>query len=192
MGKASKKKNEFRHSNGSSGVSSRGSSQGQIDEAVSRASTLKTHPSTVAAPSASSSPTSSKTPRRRSPNWGGRRANQTGRPKLYDSDDERLAAAAARRRNARATAKNPVAKQSGRPQKEGPKNSWGGARSGAGRPLHYTTGEERRARDSELSQQSSARRKARTEADRLIELRSENWQRFSSKAADENPSRKLT
>jgi len=190
MGKASRKNKDRRHSNGSSKVSSRGLSQGETDGVVSRASELQTRPSTVAVPSASSSTSSSKASRWRSPNWGGRRANQTGRPKLYDSDEERLAAAAARRRISRAAAKNPPAKQRERPPKEKPKKSWGGARSGAGRHLLYKTREERRARDSELSQQSSARRKARTETDRLIELAHQNWQRFSSATTDENPSRK--
>jgi len=190
MGKASRKKNERRHSNGTSGVSSRGSSQGQTGGVVSRTSALQTHPSRFAAPSASSSPKSSKAPRQTSPNWGGRRANQTGRPKLYGSDEERLAAAAARRRTARAAAKNPAAKQLGLPPKEGSISSWGGARSRAGRPLIYTTREERRARASELSQQSSARRKARTEADPRIELPRQNWQRFSSTTLDEIPPRK--
>lgn len=190
MGKASRKKNERRRPNGSSGVSSRGSLQGETDAVVSRTSALKIRPSAVAAPSASSSPSSSMGTRRRSPNWGGRRANQTGRPKLYGSDEERLAAAAVRRRTSRAADEKPPAKKSRQPPKEKSKKSWGGARSGAGRPLLYTTREERRARDSELSQQSSARRNARTDTDRLIELPRQNWQRFSINIPDENPSRK--
>jgi hypothetical protein len=88
---------------------------------------------------------------------------------LYDSDEARRAAAAARRRAARAATKNPSSTPRARPTKEILKNSWGGARKGAGRPLLYKTPEERRARNREISRQSFERWIAIPENARFVE-----------------------
>jgi|GEM_PF-2848088 len=150
-------------------VSSRGSSSQRTDILASE--DVRPHPS-LAEIEGVPTPQSSNSrglPIQRSANWGGRRENQTGRPKLYTSDEERRAAAAARRRATRAAEKNPPPVSRGRPPKERPKNSWGGARNGAGRPLLYKSPEERRARNREISRQSFERWIAIPENARLVE-----------------------
>lgn len=93
----------------------------------------------------------------KSPNWGGRRPNQTGRPRIYQSDEERRAAAASRRRAARASAKAGTPKLTAVPRDVPSRSSWGGARPGAGRPMIFKTPEERRRRNRELSRESALR-----------------------------------
>ena len=163
MGKASRKKRERRYAKTPTEVSSRGSFREQADVTPEK-SVSGARPNESTTP-----PILSEASKLRSANWGGRRVNQIGRPRLYDNDEERRAAAAARRKVARAAAKNPPPKPRDRPPKKEPGSSWGGARSGAGRPLIYKTKEERRARNSELSQQSSAQRGTPREAARFVE-----------------------
>lgn len=122
-------------------------------------------------------------PKIRSPNWGGPRSNQTGRPKLYHSDEERRVAAAARRRAGR---ENPggLPTVSAVLQKQSPgKTSWGGARAGAGRPLIYKTQEERNARNMELKRQRSIRRWANPEYVRRYEETRAKRQEFTARRA---------
>jgi hypothetical protein len=181
MGKASRKKKERRSTNTEAGVSSRGSFQGQSGVAAEKTFSCACSNTGVM------SPLLSETSKPRSANWGGRRTNQTGRPKLYDSDEERLAAAAARRRAMRSGVNNPPPKRRGRPPTEEPKSTWGGVRSGSGRPLIYKTREERLARNNELSKQNSARWRARKDVVRLIENSPQDWRRFSIRTNDVNP-----
>ena len=155
MGKASRRKKDRRSANTSTEVSWRESFREDADPTAENSVS-------VARPYVGTTPPISReSSKQRSANWGGRRANQTGRTKLYDSDEERRAAAATRRRAARAAAKKPPPKPRGRPPVEQLKKSWGGARSGSGRPLIYKTKEERRARNSDLTKQSSARSRYR-------------------------------
>jgi len=186
MGKASRRKREHRSAGTPTEVSSRRSfrSQGNLTE---------DSPASTPCPDMSaSSSTPRETSNQRSANWGGRRANQTGRPKLYDNDEERRAAAAARRRAARMAIKDPPRQPRGRPPKKEATSSWGGARSGAGRPLIYKTREERRARNSELSQQSSARRRIRRDAHPSINELPQDWKLFAIRTTTKNPSSKPT
>lgn len=169
MGRASRRKKGRQYSSAPAGVSSRGSLTQQTDHPAS--GKLRPDPSIaemVGVPTPHPS-NSRELPRQTNANWGGRRANQTGRPKLYASDEERRAAAAARRRATRAATKNPAPVPRGRPPKESPKNSWGGARKGAGRPLLYKTPAERRARNREISRQSFERWITIPENARLVE-----------------------
>jgi len=176
MGKASRRKRERQSAVKESEVSSRRSSRIEVSVTVEK-TFLSTHPKEDGARAISSGKS-----KLRSTNWGGRRTNQTGRPKLYDSDEERLAAAAARRRAARVAVKKPLPKPRGRPTKEETESSWGGARNGAGRPPNYQTVEERRARNSELSRLSSERRRARQEAAFLVDGFLQDRQRFAIRA----------
>jgi hypothetical protein len=180
MGKASRRKKDRRNSNALAQVSSRTSPRERTDYvAVSPAA--HHHPIEMTVASGSRPPTFHATPKERSPNWGGRRANQTGRPRLYSSDEERLAAVATRRRAARAVTRNPPPKPRGRLPKEEPKGSWGGARKGAGRPLIYKTPEERRARNSELSRLGMERWLSNPENARLVEESRQNRTVFANR-----------
>jgi len=180
MGKASRRKKERRSGFTSTEVSSRESFREDVDPTPEKSISV-TRSNEHPAPSISGDAL------QRSANWGGRRANQTGRPKLYDSDEERREAATTRRQAARAAPKEPPPKPRGRVPKEEVKNSWGGARSGAGRTLIYKTREQRLARNSELSQQSSARWKARQEAASLVERIPQDWQRFTVRTTSAIP-----
>ena len=153
MGRSSRRKKERQYLRAPAGVSSRGSATEQTNHLASGRQRPNPPISEIVGLTIPRPSNSRELPSERNANWGGRRDNQTGRPKLYASDEERKAAAAARRRATRAATKNPPPVPRGRPPKEIPKNSWGGTRKGAGRPPLYKTPEERRARNREISRQ---------------------------------------